>query len=271
MERHALGMFTSCGWFFDDLGGLEGRQVLGYAARAIELAGGAGGALEEELRTGLAAARSNDPALGTGRDIYDRLVRPAVPTAPRVAGGYAAARAVGAPAADAVPRAYRVTPAPPDDQLAVEHRRTGATERVAVAVERPRPGALAITVRPAGADRAWPLVVGDLPERAARLVVPELAREVADLWFTDAEAAAACAGTPFGAVAAGALLRAVRALADDASPIALAEVTDLVDLLGLLEAPVPFDVQTTFYRLRTAAPPERAAPLGVVGRRLGFV
>jgi hypothetical protein len=63
----------------------------------------------------------------------------------------------------------------------------------------------------------------------------------------------------------------VRALADDASPIALAEVTDLVDLLGLLEAPVPFDVQTTFYRLRTAAPPERAAPLGVVGRRLGFV
>jgi hypothetical protein len=271
MERHALGMFTSCGWFFDDLGGLEGRQVLGYAARAIELAGGAGAALEEELRTGLAAARSNDPALGTGRDIYDRLVRPAVPTAPRVAGGYAAARAVGAPAADAVPRAYRVTPAPPDDQLAVEHRRTGATERVAVAVERPRPGALAITVRPAGAERAWPLVVGDLPERAARLVVPELAREVADLWFTDAEAAAACAGTPFGAVAAGALLRAVRALADDASPIALAEVTDLVDLLGLLEAPVPFDVQTTFYRLRTAAPPERAAPLGVVGRRLGFV
>jgi hypothetical protein len=271
MERHALGMFTSCGWFFDDLGGLEGRQVLGYAARAVELAGGAGFGLEEELRAGLAAARSNDPALGTGRDIYDRLVRPAVPTAPRVAGGYAAARAVGAPEADAVPRAYRVTPAPPDDELTVEHRRTGTTEGMAVVVERPRPGALAITVRPAGADRAWALVVGDLPERAARLVVPELAREIADLWFTEAEAAAACAGTPFGAVAAGALLRAVRALADNASPIALAEVTDLVDLLGLLEAPVPFDVQTTFYRIRAAAPPERAAQLGVVGRRLGFV
>ena len=39
MERNALLMFTSCGWFFSDLAGLESTQVLRYAARALDLAG----------------------------------------------------------------------------------------------------------------------------------------------------------------------------------------------------------------------------------------
>ncbi len=39
LERNALRMFTSCGWFFDDIAGIEALQVLRYAARAIELAG----------------------------------------------------------------------------------------------------------------------------------------------------------------------------------------------------------------------------------------
>ncbi|MDV7401955.1 DUF3536 domain-containing protein, partial [Arthrospira platensis SPKY1] len=38
MERHSLLMFTSCGWFFDDISGLETLQVLQYAARAMQLA-----------------------------------------------------------------------------------------------------------------------------------------------------------------------------------------------------------------------------------------
>ena len=38
LQRNALLMYTSCGWFFDDPAGLETRQVLRYAARAVELA-----------------------------------------------------------------------------------------------------------------------------------------------------------------------------------------------------------------------------------------
>ncbi|NJD20372.1 MAG: DUF1925 domain-containing protein [Gemmatimonadetes bacterium] len=87
MERDALRMFTSCGWFFDDLGGLEPLQVLRYAAHALDLAGAGGRPLEEELRGRLAEAASNDPIKGSGAGLWDREVR----------GGIA--RLVGAPAA----------------------------------------------------------------------------------------------------------------------------------------------------------------------------
>ena len=50
MERGALRLFTSCAWFFDDIGGLEPIEVLRYAARAIELAGAAAVPLEDGVR-----------------------------------------------------------------------------------------------------------------------------------------------------------------------------------------------------------------------------
>ena len=74
LERHALRMFTSCGWFFDDIAGLESVIVLRSAARAIELVGAGGGGegarLEGGLLERLAAAPSNDPAVGSGRELY---------------------------------------------------------------------------------------------------------------------------------------------------------------------------------------------------------
>ncbi|HSM60449.1 MAG TPA: DUF3536 domain-containing protein, partial [Longimicrobiales bacterium] len=75
MERDALRMFTSCGWFFDDLAGLEPLQVLRYSAHALDLAGARGPALERRLRATLADARSNDPAEGDGARIWDTHVR----------------------------------------------------------------------------------------------------------------------------------------------------------------------------------------------------
>ncbi|MDZ7780813.1 MAG: alpha-amylase/4-alpha-glucanotransferase domain-containing protein [Gemmatimonadota bacterium] len=74
-EVDALRMFTSCGWFFDDLARLEPLQVLRYAAHALDLLGLAGGAWEERLRARLAEAESNDPAVGDGRRIWDEGVR----------------------------------------------------------------------------------------------------------------------------------------------------------------------------------------------------
>jgi hypothetical protein len=68
-------MFASCGWFFDDPAGLETRQILRFAARAIELSDGEpGDSLEKDFLTRLEAFRSNDLAAGSGRDIYEASV-----------------------------------------------------------------------------------------------------------------------------------------------------------------------------------------------------
>lgn len=71
MERCAMSMFTSCGWFFEDPSGLETRQVLRYAARAMELAEALSEErLEEDFLRRLDAVVSNDPAVGSARRIY---------------------------------------------------------------------------------------------------------------------------------------------------------------------------------------------------------
>ena len=70
LERHALRMFTSCGWFFDDIAGIESEIVLRSAARAIELAGAEAPRLEAGLLERLALAPSNDPSVGSGRELY---------------------------------------------------------------------------------------------------------------------------------------------------------------------------------------------------------
>ncbi len=78
LQRHALLMYTSCGWFFHDLAGIETVQVLWYAARAVELAERRLGLrVEEPFVDRLAAARSNRAELGDGRAVWERLVRPA--------------------------------------------------------------------------------------------------------------------------------------------------------------------------------------------------
>jgi len=166
MERNALRMFTSCGWFFDDIAGIETIQILRYAARAIELAGADAPRLEAGVLERLARAQSNERAEGTGRDVYLNHVKRRVPV-----------------------------------------------------------------------------------ESAAR---------------TDAHAADS------GDDAARALLRAVLALEHDHSPRAIAAVTELADRAQRDGGHIPFDAQTAFYRIRAAAPPERAAQLASVAWRLGF-
>ncbi|MEZ4366532.1 MAG: DUF3536 domain-containing protein [Kofleriaceae bacterium] len=77
MPRQAMAMYTSCGWFFDDLSGIETVQCLRYAARAIELAErGPAVAMLGEFLDRLAAARSNLPEQGDGRTVWRRHVEP---------------------------------------------------------------------------------------------------------------------------------------------------------------------------------------------------
>ena len=80
LQRHTLLMYTSCGWFFDDMSGIETTQVLLYAARAIQLASEVFPdevRIEEEFLERLAPARSNLAEWGDGRAIYHRVVDPA--------------------------------------------------------------------------------------------------------------------------------------------------------------------------------------------------
>jgi hypothetical protein len=72
METNALRLFTSCAWFFDDVAGIEARQVLSYAARALELSGPEGPALRAGFLSRLAKAESNDPEVGTAADLFER-------------------------------------------------------------------------------------------------------------------------------------------------------------------------------------------------------
>jgi len=77
-QRMSLFMFTSCGWFFDDISGLEPIQNLKYAARAIDLVQEWDKTdLEAGLMTFLRQAKSNDPTYGDGAEIFRTQVLPA--------------------------------------------------------------------------------------------------------------------------------------------------------------------------------------------------
>ena len=76
IQRHAMLMYTSCGWFFSELSGIEAVQNLKYAARAIELAKEQSGRdLEPEFLARLRRAPSNDPNLADGEGVYRGLAR----------------------------------------------------------------------------------------------------------------------------------------------------------------------------------------------------
>ena len=84
-QRHALLMYTSCGWFFNDLAGIETVQVLRYAARLIDLLAEIGETPPvDEFLDILAAARSNDVHEGDGREVWERHVLPTRVDAERV-------------------------------------------------------------------------------------------------------------------------------------------------------------------------------------------
>jgi hypothetical protein len=76
MQRHALLMYASCGWFFDEISGLETTQCLRYAARAIQLARHFGADFEEEFLRRLEQAKSNLPQYRNGRGVWEMRVRP---------------------------------------------------------------------------------------------------------------------------------------------------------------------------------------------------
>ncbi|MBN8578390.1 MAG: DUF3536 domain-containing protein [Cytophagales bacterium] len=92
MQRHAMLMYTSCGWFFDEISGIETAQVLQYACRVIQLANQIGDVdLEPEFIRLLEQAPSNVAHYQTGGGVYAKAVLPARTNLQRVGIHYAVA------------------------------------------------------------------------------------------------------------------------------------------------------------------------------------
>jgi alpha-amylase/alpha-mannosidase (GH57 family) len=90
MQRHAMLMYTSCGWFFDELSGIETVQVIHYAARTLQMFEEVfAESLEPEFLERLENARSNVAEHKDGRAIYEKFVKPAKIDRKKVAAHYA--------------------------------------------------------------------------------------------------------------------------------------------------------------------------------------
>ena len=90
LQRHAMLMYTSCGWFFDELSGIETVRVLQYAGRVVQLSEELfGNSTEGEFLKRLEAAKSNLKEHKDGRAIYEMCVKPAVIDLVKVAAHYA--------------------------------------------------------------------------------------------------------------------------------------------------------------------------------------
>ena len=147
MQRSTLLMYASCGWFFDDIAGLESSLVLRLGARAVDLYGqvrgpGAARALGAEVLEILDQAKSNRPEEGTGADVYRRVdgqrVTPAHAVATAALGALIAEQGmppVELPAAAGYDVEITVPDLGPGDRLAGRgraiHQRTGVTTSAA--------------------------------------------------------------------------------------------------------------------------------------------
>lgn len=249
LERHALLLYTSCAWFFDDIGGIEPVQVLKYAARLIQLAGSEGPRLEAGLLERLARAPSNDKTAGTGRDIYLARVKPTVPEEVRLAAGLAALDSAGVPVEEGRAAAYDASFEARDDAgftVRLTHRRTGATSRVEVSGGKVPEAAL------------W--------DRHLRLLREKRRRDLVEMALSYEQQLQVSTGILTLAEAASlALVEAVRQLGKKIETLPRVEAA--LDLLEQLNQPVPFDAQARFAPLAERA---TTPALRKIASRLGF-
>lgn len=90
MQRNSLLMYTSCGWFFDEISGIETVQILQYARRAVQLAASVSDARPgPEFEKQLSKAMSNVPEYGNGAEVYRRFVQPSEVTLTHIGMHYA--------------------------------------------------------------------------------------------------------------------------------------------------------------------------------------
>lgn len=85
IQRQAMLMYTSCGWFFSEISGIETVQIMKYAARVMQLAKSfMRKDLEIPFLEILKEAKSNIPEFGTGKDVYEKFVKPSIVTSKQI-------------------------------------------------------------------------------------------------------------------------------------------------------------------------------------------
>lgn len=270
MERHVLRMFTSCGWFFDDLGGIETLQVLKYAARAVELVGSSGVELERGLVERLRAARSNEPPLGTGADLYRRQVKPHWHGPDRVAAGFAAVTTLEPERARHVVGAYLVG-TNSAGALEVQHRRTGHVFRYHATVHRLPGFRLEVDLIPLPSGQAQTLSLEAFPERERALVQETLRREaLREVLPAESLVRLAHGSTTYPKALADALLRLLPETPGAPGELDVPRIDRVLDLLTLEAQHIPFDAQTRLYRLYERGDGELRRLIRPLLSRFGF-
>ncbi|MCI0455130.1 MAG: DUF3536 domain-containing protein [Candidatus Dadabacteria bacterium] len=90
LQRHAMLMYTSCGWFFDELSGIETVQIIQYAGRVLQLAEELfDDSFEPHFLELIKQAKSNIPEHRDGRRIYEKFVKPAMVDCKKAVAHYA--------------------------------------------------------------------------------------------------------------------------------------------------------------------------------------
>jgi hypothetical protein len=274
MERDSLRMFTSCGWFFDDIGGIEPRQILKYAARAVMLASGeTGSRAEAALLATLGKARSNDPRLGTGREVYVATTRPMLGASERIAAAAAAAQHAGFTPPD--PWCGTTSVDVSGERVSVRECRTGRHRMFSTALVRSSASDVVVDVAEMVADGARGEVkrvsLAEFPERARLALRSVLRRQLLPRTLTSDELDRLATGdVHLRGLVAVALTREIGRLANADGERAIGTIGDLLDLLEQAEAKVPFDAQTVFWNVWQSAPPEKRFRLAPLRWRLGF-
>ena len=307
LEQQALRLFTSCGWFFDDLAGLEPLQVLRYAARALELTGARRRELEEGFLNRLETAVSNETPPRSGREIFLHDAKPRIPAPLRVAAGMAVWEMVqserGEEGESTEPGVAGMSPGKPvragpgvpgfravnigRGRFRITHRRTGRQWVVETKARWPALGRVEVQARPQEEESEFLAVAWEeIPESFRDSIKVALLQATLRRWVPREAREGLESGTRnLSQVLEEALTTAVRSLGGKAeadapsepptspepSDPALDRVMDLADLHGLLELPIPFDAQTEFYRLLRNASPQEAPRLSVLRQPLGFV
>ncbi|MEP7326694.1 MAG: DUF3536 domain-containing protein, partial [Gemmatimonadota bacterium] len=241
MERHALLLFTSCAWFFDDIARIEPIQVLKYAARAIELAGTHGPRLEAGLLERLAKAQSNDPAAGNARQIYQTKVKPAIPEEARHAAGLAALSGAGVQPSEGAAAGYEAevtSQTAASVRVHLTQRRTGREYRATVNCRDRRYVVSADSDEPSLAARNWVVEEAALWDRHLQLLQRAQRRGlVAKALSPDQLSKLGHGETALADAARDALIEALGALTGTAG--GLPRVQAALDLLDQLREPVP--------------------------------
>jgi hypothetical protein len=277
-------MYASCGWFFDDIAGLEGSLVIRMGAHALDLLEQAGGvAPRKDVLAALAEGRSNRAEEGTGADVFARVTGDRV-TPPRAIGRAALIALVGGGAPEAPGFDVEVTgttahgtghEATLTGQARARNRRTGRVDEAAVQAKAGRRAAFEVRV---GAQR---MSLADLGDDARSAIVmealPALVDDARDLEVARLVRLAARDVPPDRETSEGverrALLTRVVAtlLSPESGPLsadAAHVATDLVEAADLPGGPERRQIEELVWAHLSAGPPTPA--LRALGLALGF-